>query len=208
MGNGMYQFLANALCLPASRTLGAYSSPDRSADDGIMWESLKINTEIFESLHGKSVPTKDFRRLVTIGFDSVKIKAKVTHDPHTGAIIGYADEDWNNIDGIKAALAGITADEAEAKEPEKAEHYFVFYATTWDRNSKPIRFIVARYGVHGLSWQYLRDRMLEIISALKLKGFIVTTISGDGASENRALFLNLATLTVRDLIEMKVRACS
>ena len=42
-----------------------------------------------------------------------------------------------------------------------------------------------------------------MIAALALNGFVVTALGSDGASENCVLFKDLATLSVKDLVEMK-----
>ena len=71
---------------------------------------------------------------------------------------------------------------------------------TWDADSNTTQFLVAQYAVKKLSNEYLHDQVRTIIAALYAKGFVVTAITGDGASENRSLFKTLGTLTVRDLI--------
>jgi hypothetical protein len=76
----------------------------------------------------------------------------------------------------------------------------MFFFSSWAGKECPFTFIAAQFAVKNLSFCYLYDRFLETMSALSFHGFVVTAISGDGASENRVMFLDFATLTVDDLI--------
>ena len=80
-------------------------------------------------------------RTGSVSFDSKKAKDKVKTDPHTQRLVGFADDDLRNADGIDAALTSVTAtldlnDEAKGgKEAMKllamAKHFFVlFYFTS------------------------------------------------------------------------------
>lgn len=51
----------------------------------------------------------------------------------------------------------------------------------------------------SLDARFLKPRILEITTALAKFGFITDTVVGDGASENRSVMRQLATLTAKDL---------
>ena len=56
-----------------------------------------------------------------------------------------------------------------------------------------MRFPVARYGLAGVSPAFLVRTIPLIIVGLDDFGFIVVTLTGDGAGENRAAMKELAT---------------
>lgn len=59
---------------------------------------------------------------------------------------------------------------------------------------------MARYATgSGIKAEFLVPKILEIITALYVQGFIVNIICGDGATENRSTFKQLATLSVKDV---------
>ena len=55
--------------------------------------------------------------------------------------------------------------------------------------------------VKSLDSIYLLDKVMAIIGALAKFGFIVDTITGDGASENRSVFKSLCTTSFKDFIK-------
>ena len=209
LGNGDYDFLARTYHMPSSRTIGRHSGADRMAKDGVMFETLRQQKEMFDRAHPAAGPI-DFVRHGSLTWDSTSVIDRVKHDSRSMMVTGFADEDWNRPNIIEAALNSIQEnvdrldDDDYQPEPEHAEHFFVFYFTTWDADSKKTQFLVARYAVKKLSNEYLHDQVRTIIAALYAKGFVVTAITGDGASENRSLFKTLGTLTVGDLIAKDV----
>ena len=83
----------------------------------------------------------------------------------------------------------------------------VFVATTWSPTSQTksnatgklkkskIQFAVARYGLTSVKNTFLLDAIPKLIVFLSNCGFIVDTIVGDGAGENRSVFKTFATIT-------------
>ena len=60
--------------------------------------------------------------------------------------------------------------------------------------------MVSRFGVLSLDASYIMDKMMKSIFALSNFGFIVDTVRGDGAAENRSALKQLATILVRDVL--------
>ena len=56
----------------------------------------------------------------------------------------------------------------------------------------------------SLDANFLKPRIIEIIVALAKYGFVVDTIVGDGASENRSVMRQLGTLTADLLLGEKI----
>ena len=164
------------------------------------YEKMEIQLKIDESWRSPF----SWQRCGTLGYDSRKIKAGIVHNPHTMNVIGFADKWQNSPDAILAALDSAVSGEGDEKkntdennnltnnnanekekkpELELADHYFVFYFTTWEYK-KPFKFIAGRCAVKNLDHTYLRFQIMDIISALAMAGFVVTAVGGDGASEN------------------------
>eukprot|EP00957_Ditylum_brightwellii_P095774 7297078-Ditylum_brightwellii.AAC.1 len=119
---------------------------------------------------------------------------------------GFANETWNHVDAIAAALSSISNDDNNKKEnkPESARHYFVIFFSAWAGRECTFTFIAAQFATKNLMPIYLYDRYMETMAALSVHGFVTTTLSGDGASENRLVFINFAHLTVMDLIGLGI----
>ena len=101
---------------------------------------------------------------------------------------------WKNLnenDGEK---------EAGIKLPGAAKNFLIFIATTWTVKGK-IQFLVARHGKMTLTMAFLKREIRECILALAFYGFIVDTVAGDGAPENRSAFKLLVTITAKELLE-------
>ena len=62
-----------------------------------------------------------------------------------------------------------------------------------------MKFLAARYNVGTLDARFLKPRIMEIIAALAFYGFVVDTVVRDGASKNRSLMRQLATLPADEL---------
>jgi hypothetical protein len=68
-----------------------------------------------------------------------------------------------------------------------------------------MKSVVARYSTgSGITSEFLVPKIREIITALYVYGFIVNSISGDGASENRSAFKQLATIPAKDIFKVRV----
>jgi hypothetical protein len=89
-------------------------------------------------------------------------------------------------------------DDSSNSLPQQARHFLVFIATTWSEKLSQ-EFLVARYGKKSIESDFLVDAVRSIIVDLGLYGFIVDTITGDGASENRKVFKMLATFSARQV---------
>ena len=118
---------------------------------------------------------------------------------------GFADETWNHVDAITAALSSISNDDNNKEDkPESACHYFVIFFSAWAGRECPFTFIAEQFATKNLVSIYLYDRCMETMTALSAYGFVTTMFSGDGASENRLFFIDFAHLTVMDLIGLGV----
>ena len=91
-------------------------------------------------------------------------------------------------------------DDAEVILSSVAKNFLVFIATTWSAKGKKIQFLAARYGLKSITASFLIREVRNVIMSLAYYGFIVDTIAGDGASENRATFKSLATITAREVL--------
>ena len=60
--------------------------------------------------------------------------------------------------------------------------------------------VVSRFGVLSLDATYIMDKIMKSISALALFGFLVDTVGGDGAAENRSALKQLSTISVKDVL--------
>ena len=123
---------------------------------------------------------------------------------NTGEIIAVANDAFEEgviINELKTLNEADSseADESKCELPVMAKHFLVFIATTWTAECK-IQFLVARYGLAALNANFLIREIRKIIMSLALYGFVVDTITGDGASENRLTFKTLATITARDIL--------
>ena len=114
------------------------------------------------------------------------------------------DKSDKQLEHDEADAANTTEEKMEV--PEPARHYLIFAATSWSpvaQNGKHSRhqFVCARYGLTSIDAQFLIPVIIKIILHLSLYGFIVDTIAGDGAAENRSAFKTLATLTAREMLK-------
>eukprot|EP00978_Attheya_sp_CCMP212_P047092 scaffold421221_cov91-Attheya_sp.AAC.2 len=146
-------------------------------------------------------------------FDIDVVKAELLHtcDSNTESLppISETEGDTNQEADDTGSLSSLNPEEDDdTNKPRKnddpllpamAKHYLVFMFTTWDKNSKPVRFVAARYGLNSLTSPFLIRRVREITVALWRYGFLVNNITGDGASENRSTFKSLATLTAEQV---------
>ena len=74
-------------------------------------------------------------------------------------------------------------------------------ATTWSKNTKKIKRVVATYAVgDGVLAAFLLSEIPKIITSLYRYSFIVINITCDGASENRSAIKSLGTETIEDVL--------
>jgi hypothetical protein len=209
----IYSFVANVYHLPVARTVSDYLSPGAHAPDGILYDVLKMQDEEFEKelKNRDEPPSKDFAEWLRCGslcFDSKKGKEKVLMDQVTGEIVGY-EQDAFELDIILQEIKRLqppNEQDTDAEllggdeEPKLAQHYLVFIFSTWEKSGHHKQFVVARYAVKTITSRFLKREIRKIIQALFLYKFIVTAISGDGASENRSTFHDLCTHTIADVM--------
>ena len=79
------------------------------------------------------------------------------------------------------------------------KHYYVFVVHCLTKNGPPVRFIAARYCVANHSHRWLQAKLDYIESSLAFYGFIMSSESFDGASENRSCMTYRTTLIVTNL---------
>ena len=122
---------------------------------------------------------------------------------NTNELVGVADDAFeekvllNELETVENN--GGDDVEKEMKLPGIAKHFLVFIATTWSSKGK-IQFLAARYGLPTITSARLARELEKVIMSLAFYGFIVDTVAGDGASENRTTWKTLATLSARDIL--------
>ena len=90
--------------------------------------------------------------------------------------------------------------EIKAEDITRGSQYLIFMVTTWEKNTKAVKHVVARYSCgDGISSNFLLKVIPKIIVSLHRYGFTVNNVVGDGATENRTAVRSLATLTMRDI---------
>ena len=219
---GLYDLVASALGLPTDRTLQEYTIPTTNDPDGILIKNIMREMLIFNR-RNPNADTYDWNRHVTLAFDSMSCKGRFVVNYHTNEIVGIASDclrstvildelkelQKSDIDispeQLEEQAAEVAADTNDPPMPEVAKHFLVFAATTWSpeahdgRRSKH-QFICARYGLKSIDSNFLVPTIRKIILHLSYCGFIVDTIVGDGASENRSTFKILATITAKTIL--------
>ena len=229
MGHDKYEFLSRVFNMPCSRTLDSYSNIAVHAPDGVLFDSLHVNRENFETKN-PNLSIEDWKRHGSLAWDSMVVKEKLEYNTHSMRIVGFADDAFD-LDIIKKELANRIRDNNQEESREEtdsgnesknddsrtaapkvttqssvplAKHFLVFMFTSWELHTTRHQFVVARYAVKSLDAAYLCDKILAIISSLAKYGFIVDTITGDGASENRSVFKTLSTLSFKDILADKL----
>ena len=85
----------------------------------------------------------------------------------------------------------------------------IFTFTSWDADLTEIKYVVARCSTSiGIKAEFLVRRIREIITTLYLYGLMVNNICGDGESENRSCFKQLATMIARDVSGSRCSQCT
>lgn len=211
---GLYDLLAEALGLPKSRTLQMYTIPTTNDPDGILLKNVMKEKQAFDN-RNPNADRFDWRRHVTLAEDAMTVKGRLVVNYHTHEIVG-TDNECLKPNIIEEELRELTRNEtelvegddsqtSEPKMPPLAKHFLVFIATTWSPvdskgNRSKHEIVCARYGLKSVTSEFLVRKIREIILTLSLFGFIVDTIVGDGASENRSTFKALATLSASDIL--------
>ncbi|KAH8043751.1 hypothetical protein JL721_13048 [Aureococcus anophagefferens] len=92
----------------------------------------------------------------------------------------------------------IVEGEKEAKLPEVAKHYLVFYFV--GLGVSDFAFPVGRFGLKSITAPGLGCMLRNLIFHLDLKSFIVVATACDGASENRTLMQMMMTRPAADYV--------
>ena len=207
LNRGTYDFVSSVFNLPSSRLIANYDSVDGSAKDGVQNGVVRIlSKRLTEAMdkaneNGQSAKKIEWMRMGSLSFDSMSIKNKVKYDPHSNELVGFAEGALKE-DVLLSELNALYASSPKKKDlrPDLSQQFLVFIFTSWDVDSVELKSVVARYSTaSGIKAEFIVSRIREIICALYIRGFIVTNICGDGVTENRSTFKQLATITVKDL---------
>ena len=214
---GLYDLVASALGLPTDRTLQEYTIPTTNDPDGILVKNIMREMQIFND-RNPNAGLFDWERHVTLAFDSMSCKGRFVVNFHTNEIVGMATDclkpnvilneltelQKSDMTGEQIQEAGEDANK-DPPVPDVAKHFLIFAATTWSPNAQDGRrskhqFVCARYCLKTIDSEFLIPTIRKIILHLSYCGFLVDTIVGDGASENRSTFKILATISARDIL--------
>ena len=215
LNKGTYDFVAGTFNLPSSRTIAKYDSMDGSSPDGFLFEVARaLKNRLKEQMNQAEKEGKkdlEWMRVGSLAFDSMSIKAKVKYDPHSHELVGFEhgalDEDVLLKEmGIVKQIPSSKADQ-ETERPGLTKQMLIFMFTSWDAEHQPLKSVVARYATgSGIKADFLVPIIRDIISSLYMYGLIVVNVAGDGATENRSSFKQLATLCAKDVFK-KVCLC-
>ena len=157
---------------------------------------------------GKGADT-EWMRMGSLAFDAMSIKEKVKFDPHSNELVGFEQGALTENVLLKEMeeldASATQKDELKSLRPSLSKQFLIFIFTTWDVDNTVMKSVVARYSTgSGITSEFLVPKIREIITALYVYGFIVNSISGDGASENRSAFKQLATIPAKDIFKVRV----
>ena len=198
---GLFDLVAKIAGFPSSRQLRRYTVSNSNDPDGIMHDNCKRARDIFNGMFPDADPDA-YERHCALAFDGMKVKARFGVGRNTNEIVGIDNHAFDE-DVILRELKELEAEEestdGDGTKLGIANNFLVFIATTWTSKGK-ICFLAARYGKKSVTAPFLVRTLRECILALAFYGFIVDTLAGDGASENRATFKLLATISARDIL--------
>ncbi|KAL7527937.1 hypothetical protein ACHAXR_003152, partial [Thalassiosira sp. AJA248-18] len=199
---GLFDLVAKIAGLPGERHLRRYTVSNSNDPDGMMHGNVKRARSVYIQKN-PGAGRFDFSRHTIIALDAMHTKGRFGVSRNTNELVGVADDafDTNVIANELKELEknSEVEDESKMKLPGIAKHFLVFIATTWTPKGK-IQFLVARYGLPTITSSFLVRELNVAINTLGLYGFIVDTIAGDGASENRRTWKSLATISARDIL--------
>ena len=220
LNSGMYQFVSKVFNLPSIRTIRHYDSVDGSSPDGIQFNVVRLmRSRLKDGIrigkeNGKSDSSIQWMRMGSLPFDSMSIKNKVKFDPHTHELVGFEEGALKEnvllkeLEALDQQSAGGTVQKKSLR-PDLSQQFLIFVYTSWDADTAEMKSVVARYATgSGITAEFLVPKIRDIISALYVHGFIVVNICGDGATENRSSFKQLATLIARDIFGSRCDNCT
>ena len=204
LNRGTYDFVANVFNLPSSRLISSYDSVDGSSKDGVMFEVARVlGRRLADAMKtakddGKTDRQIEWMRMGSLSFDAMSIKNKVKYDPNSHELVSFAEGALKE-DNLLREFDAIDASGYNER-PALSQQFMVFIFTSWDVDTTEIKSVVARYSTgSGIRAEFLVPRIREIVTCLYVYGLVVNNICGDGATENRSTFKQLATMTVQDV---------
>ena len=211
LNRGTYDFVSSVFNLPSSRTLANYDSVDGSTKDGVLFDVVRLLgnrlKENMTRVQDCSEGEKEWMRMGSLSFDSMSIKAKIKFDPHSNELVGFAEGGLQE-DVLMKELGELDSSSSQKNRPDLSQQFLVFIFSSWDADNVELKSVVARYSTgSGIKAEFLVYRIREIITSLYVFGLIVNNICGDGATENRSAFKQLATFTVNDIFQTGCRQC-
>jgi hypothetical protein len=177
-----------------------------------------LNGKMFEDYYGPDLPKDDFRRLVTVAWDSFKMNKSLSFDHKTKQVTGVGFDKTDSFHVVASVMKAfeqeVTGDDDDVDHGEflgqpklleagveKAGDYLVMIAQTLSASpDKAFKFTVARWALHKLDATFLSEQWPQMVDTLHMNGFVAVADGADGAAENRSFFKSNATLTVADLI--------
>lgn len=212
INRGSYDFVANVFNMLSSRLVANYDYVDGSSKDGVMFEVVRMQSKrLGDSMriakeNGSNNSKMEWMRMGSFSFDSTSIKC----DPHSHELTGFAEESLKE-DVLLRELDSLDTSSSSTKglRPVLSQQFMVFMFTLWDVDNIKIKSVVAQYSTEsGIKVYFLVPRIQEIITSLSIYEFIVNNVCGDGATENRSSFKQIATMTVRDIFEPRCIVCT
>ena len=197
-----YEFLRKVFNLPSARTLSQYDSIGGNEPDGLLFTVLDTIQNEYKLEHEDD----DWMKMVSLKFDACHICDKVKYNPHTNQLVGFTynafDKDVLLEDLNK--LSNVEVDNSkQAMSENRAQQYLIFMINCWEKQAKPLKYVIARYAVGaGVTATLLLSELPKIMCGLYSFGIIVNNITADGASENRSAFRALANISIKEIFEM------
>ena len=180
---GKYEFLRKVFNLPSARTLAHYDSIGGNEPDGLLYSVLHT----IQHEYNLKEETDDWLKMVSLKFDACHIADKVKYNPHTNQLVGFSYNAFDKdvlLEDLNKLTNTVTDDDNKIVNENRAQQYLIFMINRWEKNSKPLKYVVARYAVGaGVSSTLLLSEIPKIICGLYTFGIIVTNVTADGASE-------------------------
>ena len=144
-------------------------------------------------------------KMVSLKFDACHIREKAKYNPHTNQLFGFAYNAFDKdvlLEDLNKLTKTVVDDSKIAVNENRAQQYLIFMMNRWEKSTKPMKYVVARYAVAaGVTSALLLSEIPNIICGLYSFGIIVNNVTGDGASENRSTFCALANISMKEIFE-------
>ena len=99
-GSDKYKYTAKNFNLPSYRTVDFYSNISVQAPDGIMFDTLHVQPNNFESKNEEDIDEMHWKRHGSLTWDSMSIKEKLEYNVHAIKKKWFADDAFD-LDIIK-----------------------------------------------------------------------------------------------------------